>query len=106
MVKIAVIGDVDSIKGFACVGLEIFPCPAERESVVQLIRKLAGGDYGIIYMTEETFSVAGNEVKKYDEQLSPAIIPIPGLKGNTGIGKARLKASVEKAVGSDIVFNE
>lgn len=106
MVKIAVVGDADSIKGFACVGLDIYPCAPEREAAVQLLRRLAAGAYGIIYMTEAVFSVAGQEIRKYDEQLSPAIVPIPGLKGDTGVGMQRLRESVEQAVGSDIVFND
>ena len=36
--------------------------------------------------------------------MTPAIIPIPGVAGNTGIGIRDVKQSVEKAVGSDILF--
>ena len=32
MVKIAVLGDTESIKGFAAVGLEIFPCDREEDA--------------------------------------------------------------------------
>ena len=46
------------------------------------------------------------EIAKLDEALLPAVIPIPGVTGNTGIGVDRLKNSVEKAVGSDIIFNK
>lgn len=106
MIKIAVVGDVDSIKGFASVGLDIFSCAPQKEEAVHLIRRLAAGDYGIIYITEEVFAAAEQEIKKYDAQLSPAMVPIPGLKGNNGIGVRRLRESVEKAVGSDIVFND
>lgn len=106
MVKIAVVGDADSIKGFACVGMDIYPCPPEREAAVQLLRTLAAGEYGIIYITEAVYSAAGAEIKKYDAELSPAVVPIPGLWGNTGVGVARLRESVERAVGSDIIFNE
>lgn len=106
MVKIAVIGDGDSIKGFACVGLDIYPCQPDKETAVQLLRKLADGDYGVIYVTEEVYTLAEAEISRYDEELSPAIVPIPGVKGNTGIGFRRLRDSVEKAVGSDIIFNK
>ena len=36
----------------------------------------------------------------------PAIIQIPGARGNTGAGIAGVKKSVEQAVGSDILFGE
>ena len=42
----------------------------------------------------------------YDGSMLPAVIPIPGISGNTGIGLARVRKCVEKAVGSDIIFNE
>lgn len=35
----------------------------------------------------------------------PAVIPIPGVHGNTGYGIDMVKRSVEQAVGSDIIFN-
>ena len=38
--------------------------------------------------------------------MLPAVIPIPGVRGNTGIGTKRLSSFVEKAVGSDIIFND
>lgn len=34
---------------------------------------------------------------------SSAIIPIPGVSGNTGLGMRMVKKSVEQAVGSDII---
>ena len=36
--------------------------------------------------------------------MLPAVIPIPGVHGNTGAGLERVRACVEKAVGSDILF--
>lgn len=37
-------------------------------------------------------------------ERTPAIIPIPGVDGNFGIGIANVKKSVERAVGADILF--
>ena len=44
------------------------------------------------------------ERAKYDDRVTPAIILIPGVFGKTGEGIARVKGSVEQAVGSDILF--
>ena len=44
------------------------------------------------------------EIAKYADRISPAIILIPGVKGNTGAGVQGVKNSVEQAVGSDILF--
>jgi V/A-type H+-transporting ATPase subunit F len=51
------------------------------------------------------FLACEKERKKYEEKTLPAIIPVPGLKGNNGIGRQRLSDFVERAVGSDIIFN-
>lgn len=47
-----------------------------------------------------------HEIERYQEQLTPAIIQIPGIAGNTGAGIAGVKKSVEVAVGSDILFSQ
>ena len=79
MYKIAVLGDRDSIYGFGALGLEVFPVE-EAEAGARLIRRLA--------------------------EENPAVVPIPGISGNTGLGLRQVKRSVEQAVGSDILANE
>ena len=51
MSKIAVMGDQDSIYGFAALGLEIHPT-TDRDEAAHLLKKLANTDYAVIYMTE------------------------------------------------------
>ena len=46
------------------------------------------------------------QIEKYKEVMTPAIIQIPGVKGNTGDGIRAVRRSVEQAVGSDILFGE
>lgn len=104
--NIAVLGDSESIKGFSAVGLDIFPCddPAEAGA---LLRRVADSDrYAVIYLTESVYLSADKVRARYEERLTPAIIPIPGVTGNKGTGIKRLSAFVEKAVGSDIIFND
>lgn len=103
--RIAVIGDSESIKGFAAIGFEIIEC-FEPEKANHILRNaVETGVYSVIYMTEEMFLASEKERKKHEEKTLPAIIPIPGLRGNTGIGRQRLSDFVERAVGSDIIFN-
>ena len=97
-------GDYDSMYGFAALGLTTFPVE-DRETGVDTLRKLAAGDYAVIYMTEALAAKLQEEVDEYREQMKPAIILIPGISGNTGAGIAQVKKSVEQAVGSDIIFN-
>lgn len=105
MYKIAVLGDYDSIYGFASLGLDIFPASTHEEAADKLAR-LASGGYGIIYITEAMAAELKHEIGRYQEQLTPAIIQIPGIAGNTGAGIAGVRKSVEVAVGSDILFSQ
>lgn len=99
-------GDSESIKGFAAVGFDLFEL-TDGEAAEKLLRTVAeGGEYGIIYITEEYYALLTKECRRYSERLTPAIVPILGIKGNSDLGKTRLKGFVEKAVGSDIMFNE
>lgn len=105
MYKIAVIGDYDSIYGFATLGLSI--CPVQtREEARDKLRQLAEGRYGIIYITEAVAAELKEEIAEYQERTLPAIIQIPGVYGNTGAGVEGVKKTVEQAVGSDILFSE
>ncbi|MEE1229333.1 MAG: V-type ATP synthase subunit F [Lachnospiraceae bacterium] len=104
MYKIAVMGDYDSIYGFAALGLSIFPVGDDRNEAAKTLHRLARQEFGVIYMTEELAATLQEEIEKYSESISPAIILIPGVKGNTGDGVRSVKKSVEQAVGSDILF--
>ena len=97
-------GDRDSIYGFAALGLDTFPVTDPVEAAKQL-RRLAEGDYAVVYVTEALAAQLETEIDRYRAQRLPAIIPIPGVSGNTGMGIWNVKKSVEQAVGSDIIFN-
>lgn len=103
MYKIAVLGDYDSIYGFATVGLDTFPVSDTEEAVRQL-HNLAENDYSVIYVTEELAARISEAIEKYSASVLPAIIQIPGVYGNTGAGILNVKKTVEQAVGSDILF--
>ena len=103
MYRMAVLGDKDSIYGYAALGMEVCAVTDEVEAAHRL-RELAEGDYAVIYVTEELAQRIPSEVNRYREQMLPAIILIPGVHGNTGAGIANVRKSVEQAVGSDILF--
>ena len=103
MYKIAVMGDYDSIYGFAALGLDTFPVtPAEAG---ERLHQLVADGYGIIYITEALAADLKQETARYEGQILPAIIEIPGVSGNTGSGVRGVKKSVEQAVGSGILFS-
>lgn len=105
MYKIAVLGDYDSIYGFATLGLSI--CPVQnREEAKDKLKQLAEGKYGVIYITEAIAVQLADVIEMYKERTLPAIIQIPGVSGNTGAGVEGVKKTVEQAVGSDILFSQ
>lgn len=104
MYKIAVMGDRDSIYGYAALGMDIFPVKSAEEGA-KTLKSLAAGKYAVIYVTEAMQAELSAEIDRYVTEDVPAIIPIPGVTGNTGMGMQSVKKSVERAVGSDIIFN-
>ena len=102
MYNIAVLGDRDSVLGFAALGLDTFPVKDAVEAQRQF-RQLAGGNYAVIYMTEAAAEWLREDIDKVRTQLTPAVILIPGTQGNTGEGMRNVHRSVEQAVGSDIL---
>lgn len=105
MYKIAVVGDYDSIYGFAALGLSVFPAD-DRETLCAVLRRLAESGYGVIYITESKAALVQDVIEEHRERRLPAVILIPGVSGNTGAGIAQVKKSVEQAVGSDIIFTD
>ena len=101
MYKIGVMGDKDSIYGFSSVGLSVFPVE-EAAQGVKLLKQIAE-EYAVIFITEKLASEMDTEIRKYRARTVPALIPIPGVTGNTGIGMKNVSRSVEQAVGSDIL---
>ena len=102
MYRIAVMGDKDSIYGFASLGLDIIPAE-DAALAIEALRKMANNDYAVIYITEALAAIISEEIEKYRDRSIPAIILIPGIIGNTGMGLYNVKRTVEKAVGSDIL---
>ena len=98
-----VVGDYDSIYGFATLGLGICPVK-DREEIRDRLRRLVEEKYGIIYITEAAAAEVEDELEKYREKTLPAIIRIPGVSGNNGAGIEGVRKTVEQAVGSDILF--
>ena len=94
MNKIGVIGGRDSVLGFRALGLDT--CIAENgEQAKAALHRMAKENYAIIYITAE--------IERRREDVSPAVILIPGREGSLGIGTAGVHAAAEKAVGADIL---
>ena len=102
MYKIAAVGDRASVYGFAALGLDTY-FVTEEDKAKKLIRRLENENYAVIYITEQLAELIKDELERISEAPLPAVIPIPGVYGNTGMGMRAVNESVIKAVGSDIV---
>ena len=102
MYKIAVMGDRDSVMGFKVLGLDVFPV-TDPEEGRRTLHRLAREPYAIIYITEQLASRITEEIARYKDQLTPAVILIPGKEGSLGIGMSKVSESVERAIGANIL---
>ena len=103
--KIAVIGDRDSVMLFRALGIQVVYAET-AEKVEKAIHTLAREGCAVIYITEDAAQMAIEAVERYKSETFPAIIPIPNRNGTTGLGMARIRKDVEKAIGADILFSE
>ncbi len=102
MYKIAVLGDRESICGFACLGAETAVVYDETTAKREFDR-LLNENYGVIYITEQYGEILKEEISLTDNAVTPAVILIPGVRGNTGKGMENIGKAVERAVGSLIL---
>ncbi len=100
--RIAVLGDKDSVLGFKALGLSTFPVESTDEART-ILHRIAKEDYAVIYLTETLAVPLESDIARYKDELTPAIILIPGKEGSLGIGMNNIKKAVERAVGADIL---
>ena len=100
--RIAVLGDKDSVMGFKALGLTVFPVD-NAEQARHTLHRLAKEEYAVVYLTEQLAAPMEADIARYKDELTPAIILIPGKEGSLGLGMANIKKSVERAVGADIL---
>ena len=99
--KVAVLGDRDSIAAFSALGFDTFEIN-DGKAASKMLRELSS-DYAIIYITEKLASFCDREIENMKDDITPAVILIPGASGNTGNGLRSLNKSVERAVGKNIL---
>ena len=102
MHRVAVIGDKDSILAFKALGVEVYTV-IDGNDCQKVIEKLVKEDVGVIFIQEKFAKEIPSTIDKYRDQMTPAIILIPGNTGSLGIGLADINKSVEKAVGANIL---
>ncbi len=102
MSKIAVIGSRDCVLGFKGLGISVFSVK-DGEEAGRTLSSIAGDDYAVIFITEDFAEGVGGALKEIAGRPLPTVTFIPASKGAGGLGMERLRDSVRKAVGADIL---
>ncbi len=102
MYKVGVVGDKDSIFAFKSLGVEIFPC-VDSEEARRTIDKLAMKHYVVIFVTENIAKDIMETIDRYQKNNVTVVVLIPSSQGSLGIGIKKIRDSVEKAVGVNIL---
>jgi vacuolar-type H+-ATPase subunit F/Vma7 len=107
--KIAVIGNADSILLYKSVGCQPFSITksSEAEKVLSqiLIDSREEDEYAIIFVEEYYFKNLSEDLRlKMSKRPLPAVIPVPSASdGNSDYAFKRLSEITERAIGSDIL---
>ncbi len=103
--KTAIIGDKDSVLAFKALGMRVV-AETNPFKAREAVKTLARENYSVILITERVAEAIPETLARYKAAAYPIIIPIPDSAGATGLGMQGLKADVEKAIGTDIIFKE
>ncbi len=103
--RIAAIGPPGSVLGFKALGVEVFEVerPGEAREVWGTLK---ADRYAVIFVTEDLLEALADLIETYGSRTYPVVTSIPTVSGSGGAAVARLKALVEKAVGSDMALGD
>jgi V/A-type H+-transporting ATPase subunit F len=100
--KIGVIGSKESVLPFQLFGFSVCYATTATEAK-QAFQQLVKEESAVIYLTEKCVALIPEEMTKYQQQISPAVILIPDYDGSQGLGLKMIQENVEKAVGQNIL---
>lgn len=104
--KIAILGSDDVVKGFKILGIKVLSPLDIPQAEKYLLDLKTKNDCAVLIITEDWATRLDVFLTDNFARLSlPALVVVPGLSGSTGQGLLQLQRIVERAVGSDILFN-
>ena len=105
MYKIAFIGSRDTIIGFKLLGVSLFPA-TKKDEAVEILDKLVKEEYAVIFVTEDIAGQIFEEIERLQKTSFASITTIPNKLEKKCLGLKTLRKSVEKAIGTDILFRK
>lgn len=103
--KIAVVGDRTSVSGFRPLGMAVFAVGSPAEAR-ELWPELAGGEYGVVFVTEPVYEEIDDLVAEAADAAVPAVTVIPGAGSEGGVGEKKLARAIERALGTTALIRE
>jgi len=102
--KVTVIGDRDSVLGFAALGVTVMtPRPEEvRESMTKAIKDEAV----VIFITERLAEEVTDLIEDMSHRPIPSVVTIPDAGGSRGMGLKKLDDIIVTAVGSRLAMDD
>jgi len=105
MYKIGLIGDRDTVLGFAALGLTVFAV-STKEETEQAVLEVTRDNFAVVLITERAFARVEQQLSAVRDRALPVFTLIPDKEGRIGLGQKRLSKMIEKAIGVDILFKE
>lgn len=105
MYKVAIVGDKATALGFKALGLNAFSV-SRPEEIREIWPQILAEDYAVIFITEQVYLQIKDLLPPIDQTETPVVLIIPEAAGGTDLGRERLKKTVEKAIGVDILTEE
>lgn len=101
--RVAFVGETSAVAGFRPLGAAVFAMddPAEARG---LWPQLSGGDYGVVFVTEQVYSALSDLIAGIADRAIPAISVIPGAGSSTGMGREKLDRAIVRALGTTVPF--
>ncbi len=99
MSNIAFIGDSTSALGWMSLGVDIFSIddPAELK---ESLPEITNAGYAVVFITEPLYVAAAPDITRRAEELTPAMIPVPGAGESLGEGRRGIEKLIVAAVGA------
>lgn len=100
--KIAIIGDLDIVRGFKSLGVDVFGVSSKEEAKKALLEVYSNEIYALVLLMENWLIELKDEIKEFEQKSLPALMTIPSLNSEKSISKEVLSKVIERAIGSDM----
>ena len=105
MFRVAIVGDKGSVLSFRALGLNAYAIDKPDE-IREIWPQILEEGYMVIFITEPLYLQIKDLLPVTDGEKTPIVLIIPEATGGTKLGMRRIKETVEKAIGVDIISGQ